>query len=212
MTGLEIETKLQISSKDFARVLEEGDIVDRVEQLNVYFDQQQELSQSASTFRIRLYGAGKAPVMTLKIPVARKGFGQGEPRRALEIEQTIEPAERCARPREVDVQRDLPTEFSEVLLDLGVRHLERLGTMRTWRHIVKFSDGLTIEADRVRLPSGDQFYEIEFESDDASLHDQVKAKIQSLVSSSYPSGCSKYERFIQCLSEDDIREAAEAPA
>lgn len=192
MAEQEVETKLKVTRKDFERLREEGTVHKKIEQRNVYYDQDEELSRASATFRIRFYSSG-GPVMTLKLPQE----GEGEARTCLEVESKLE--DKNFRPEEVDVGQDLPDEFSQPLRQLGVQHLEKLGCMPNSRFLVRLTDDLEVEMDHARLPTGEEFYEVEFENDDMEEHHRAKDLIHSLVSSAHPSDLSKYERFVRAL-------------
>lgn len=202
MTQHEVETKLTVSKEDFESLLQHGKVQDCINQLNVYFDQGHQLSSRASTFRIRLFGAGKPSVMTLKVPVQSENRDLDETRRTLEVEKELDSHNAEHPPKGLDVAQDLPSEFETELSKLNLSYLQRLGAMRTWRHLVQISSDVIIEADHVRLPSGEEFYEIEFESESPERHQEVLDTIRDLISSSVPSRCSKYERFVQSLQEE----------
>lgn len=197
MAEQEIETKLKVTREDFERLRKEGTVREKIEQRNFYYDQDEELSRASATFRIRFYSSGE-PVMTLKLP--RRG--KGEARTCLEVESKLDDRDFC--PKEVDVEQDLPDEFSQPLRQLGVRDLERLGSMPNSRFLVCLTDDLEVEMDRARLPTGEEFYEVEFESDDLEEHHRAKDLIHSLVSSAHSSGLSKYERFVRALNETSL--------
>ena len=202
MTQHEVETKLTVSKEDFESLIHQhGDLQDCVNQLNVYFDQDHQLSRNASTFRIRLFGENRHPVMTLKVPIRAERNDLDETRRALEVEKELDRHATEHPPRDLDIARDLPSEFQGVLSEFEVSCLERLGSMRTWRHLVRLADDLVVEADRVRLPGGQEFYEVEFESDSPERHQAALDMIRDLAPSSSPSECSKYERFVGSLGD-----------
>lgn len=193
-TEYELETKIQVNRADFYRLLDQGVILDSIDQLNVYFDHKSKLSDQASTFRVRLFNRGTPPKMTLKIPVSNEQEGV---RKCLEIEEQLDEKQDYFRLKRIPT-RELPEEFAHHLLQLGIEHIERLGTMRTHRHMLRLS-GATVEADEVRLPGGEMFFEVEFESSDSHKHREVRRLISFLSTSASPSHVSKYERFTASL-------------
>lgn len=193
-TEYELETKVQVNRADFYRLLEQGVTLDSVDQLNVYFDQQNKLSNKASTFRVRIFRQGKPPQMTLKIPVSNE---QGRLRKCLEIEKKLDEKQDYFRSKKIPTEK-LPKGFTRHLFQMGLSYVERLGTMRTHRHLLRIS-GATVEADEVRLPGGKMFFEVEFESSDSRKHEGVRRLLSSLMASASPSHISKYERFTVAL-------------
>jgi uncharacterized protein YjbK len=197
MTEYERETKLQLNRDDFNDLLQEGEIVERTDQLNIYFDSDHELSQAAATFRIRLYSPSANPAMTLKLPVQNGS----SIRTCMEVETTLDEGDPKVRFKEIDVAQQLPQRFSVHLKRLGVQRLQRLGCMRTDRHLVRIGKDLIVEMDRVRLPDGKNFFEIEFESDDLSEHERALRLIRSKTTSASQSRLSKYERCVESLAD-----------
>lgn len=199
MTQHEVETKLTVSRDDFESLIQHGEVQNCINQLNVYFDQDHQLSRKASTFRIRLFGEDRHPVMTLKVPIKSTVSDLDETRRTLEVERELEEEGAEYPPRQINIDDSLPGEFRDALSGFEVSCLKRLGSMRTWRHLVQLSEDLVVEADRVRLPGGTEFYEIEFESESPERHQLALDTIRDLAPSSSPSECSKYERFVKSL-------------
>jgi len=193
-TEYELETKVQVNRADFYRLLEQGVTLDSVDQLNVYFDQQNKLSDKASTFRVRVFSQGIPPEMTLKLPVSNE---QGGVRKCLEIEEQLDEKQDYFRLKKIPTEK-LPEGFAYHLFQMGIQYVERLGTMRTHRHLLRLS-GATVEADEVRLPGGKMFFEVEFESSDSHKHKGVRRLLSSLMNSASPSRISKYERFTASL-------------
>ncbi len=196
MKQTELESKLEISDKDFQRLKSVSLVKSYLDHLNIYYDHNNLLSGSAVTFRIRL-SRNSTPKMTLKIPVQHV---QGR-REALEIESSVEANGVKLRAKNFDVERDLPTEFRERFIELGVQHLERMGWMRTHRWLVQLPDGPEIELDQVYLPNGEIFYEAEIEGDDQQEHQKAVEIIFKHAASARPSSYSKYERFTKALSD-----------
>ncbi len=208
MIKTELESKLELSPADFQILQRSGRIHSRAEQLNLYYDCANRLSDAASTFRVRL-SSGKPPTITLKLPKKR----EGAKRESLEIEQEIG----CpggeytpVRARRLRVSSDLPQPFVRALTELGIDALERVGWMRNTRWVVYLTDRAAIELDRTFLPDGSVLYEAEIESDDLFIHEHLVQHICGIARSAQPSQMSKFERFISALNR--MREASGDPS
>jgi uncharacterized protein YjbK len=183
----EVETKLELTGEAFQKLLSACRLLKQVEQLNVYYDFEDRLADHAATLRVR-YQRCSTPRMTLKIPIESTG-GR---RTAVEIE---EEATRSIPARCMSVSRDLAPSFTEVLLDFGISKVERLGAMRNRRITARLPRGSEIELDRVELPDGSLFFEVEVENDDPAAHDRAMAEISDLITYSF-SEVSKFQRFL----------------
>lgn len=190
MTHTETESKFELSPQDFHSLLQQATVRTCTDQLNVYYDSGGALSRRAATFRLRLAGEVR---MTLKVPLRTRGAK----RESVEIEEVI--SDHRWRARTVDVQRDLPLEFSAPLSELGVSYLERVGCMRTRRRVIDLGEGLVAEADEVRLPNGERFFEVEVEESRPDVHAHIVAMVCLMAPSAKPSLLSKYERFQDAL-------------
>lgn len=188
----EVEVKLELSYADFTRLLKECQVDRCIEQLNVYYDQDSELAERASTFRIRL-SKTDSPKVTLKVPTSQAEAT----REAMEVEGDLS-AFRMPR-RTIDVGRDLPPAFRSSLRSWGVDSLRRVGWMRTSRYIVQLWSIGPVELDEVELPGGQLFFEVEFESDDDALRGRLVESIRQFADSARPSRQSKYERFVAAV-------------
>ena len=190
-SGLEVESKFELSEEDFHRLRDDGEVVECQEQLNVYYDAEGQLANSAITFRVRVIPGG-TPRMTLKIPMECRGGT----RHAIEIEAE------CARwipSRFLSVNADLPHELSAPLCERGIHSVQRLGSMRTTRWVVALADDLEIELDRVDLPGGRVFFEAEVEEAEAEKRQRTVEQLRLRVSAAKPSSVSKFERFVSSL-------------
>lgn len=194
MTAYELESKIEVNQLDFERLLSYGKVCKSTDQLNVYYDCNGSLSNQAATFRVRFIPKGK-PVMTLKIPVSTTNGT----RKSLEVERELSAYADGSRPLEWQVDKDLPTEFASHLQNIGIAKLNRIGWMRNRRWILQLADNVSVELDRVTLPDGNVFFEVEIESAYTEVHRQAIDLIHGLTTSARPSHLSKYERFMRAL-------------
>jgi hypothetical protein len=201
---VEVESKLQLSRESFEALLKRGQVKKVVEQLNVYYDHDWLLAQNNATFRVRL-AIGSMPSVTLKLAKSHRGHE----RVALEVERPPEMAfplrphwravSRC-----INVEKDLSLEYRNELLGLNLSFLSRVGWMRNRRHIVEFKPVGTLEADLVWLPNGEQFFEVEIETDDDSERARLVEFVCSVAPTCTPSLVSKFERFRRALSAQPV--------
>lgn len=203
MSGVEQETKLELDSDSFNRLLQVGETRSHRSLLNVYYDHGTCLSDAAATFRIRFFSDRNYPIAQFKLPPDN---GQRDaPRRQRELEWEITFDMGPNRPREILVEADLPSDFQEHLEAFGIDRLERIGWLRTERWELQLPNGPAIELDRLTLPNGVTVYEAEIESDDPAIHKDAEDQIRTLIGSTQRSSQSKYERFAEALSTDGPR-------
>src|SRR5687768_10053837 len=88
---VEVESKWTISRVDFEKLLDRCHVLERIDQLNVYFDEHWALANAGATCRVRC-APNELPAFTLKIPVSWASDGT---RRAIEIESPARVA--CAQ-------------------------------------------------------------------------------------------------------------------
>lgn len=186
----EIETKVEVSEQGFARLLSVCRLLRRDDQLNVYYDFENRLAGQSATLRVR-YQKSAQPKVALKIPV----HVQGGCRTAIEVE---EPLSRRTKPgRSMLVDRDLAPSLRPYLRELGLPRVERVGAMRTCRVTAELPGGVVVELDRVELPGGGMFYEVEVENPDPTVHDRALVAIKEVVDDFSFSQLSKFERFLR---------------
>lgn len=200
MHQLETESKFELTAADFERLLTLGQVSSSADQLNVYYDAEWKLADSASTLRIR-FGASVDPVLTLKVPVAQNG-----PKRVMrefEIRLARENATsaRSHHPATINVERDLPSELQNYLVHLGVNRLVRMGWVRNSRTVLEISGLGSLELDRLRLPDGTTYYEVEIESNSDRVHESLVRWIRTYAPEAKPSLISKFQRFRAAITE-----------
>lgn len=188
----ELETKIEVSRDSLDRLRSACRILREHEQLNVYYDSNDELSRRAATLRVR-YEKDSSPRFTLKLPI---GTNSGR-RCSLEVEA---PSRRMIPARKIHLE-DFAPSFQGYLSEMGVSGVVRLGAMRTFRVDAVLPSGLPVELDMVRLPGGSTFCEVEIESDDVAVHTEALAEIRSIIGSFSFSHRSKFERFVGALRE-----------
>ncbi|MBZ4336409.1 CYTH domain-containing protein [Corallococcus sp. AS-1-12] len=197
---LEIETKLEISRIDFNRLLSGNQVKKTTEQLNIYYDFNWLLAAASATFRIRL-ALGKPAVATLKIPLSTRNGQRTSRELETPARQAITPLGHVASPpRNLDVRSHLAPSFRDELLGLNIPFLNRVGYMRNTRHVIELTNVGCIEVDWVRLPDGNDFYEVEIENDDLALQRRLAHLVVNQAPSARPSTVSKFERFQRALS------------
>ncbi|MDT0631433.1 CYTH domain-containing protein [Rubrivirga litoralis] len=194
MTHTEIEAKLELSADDYERLRQSGELIQRIDLLNVYYDAQGTLADRAITFRVR-HTAGGDTEATLKVPTCQNGAT----RTASETSWAS-----CRLAPRLDVEHDLPEPLHGLLGDLGVQHLDRVGWMRTLRVVVSLGKGAAVELDRVRLPGGRTIFEAEVESDDPTALRSAVQAILAVAPQATASRLSKYERFTHALSSNCV--------
>jgi hypothetical protein len=164
----------------------------------VYYDAGWKLADIASTFRIRFFDASD-PVLTLKIPIAQ----HGEQRIMREFELTLPwhtpHLLASCRPAKIDVERELPEEIGECLLVLGVHQVQRMGWVRNTRIVLDILSLGQIELDRLELPDGSVIFEVEIESADDAVHENLARIIRSYAPDAQPSRVSKFQRFREAV-------------
>ncbi|MCH2449134.1 MAG: CYTH domain-containing protein [Gracilimonas sp.] len=194
MKSIEIESKLELNSEDFDKLKSSGRIKCFKDQLNIYFDSNNSLSERGITFRIRLI-PGSFPVLTLKIP---RSISE-ESRNCIEIEKELRTDFKLSKTKKINIKKELPNEFSELLENLNIELLERIGYMRTHRWVAELPNGIDVELDEVRLPTGQKFFEVEIENDVLDQRESAINIIRQITGFSQPSLQSKYERFREAL-------------
>lgn len=193
MISTELESKYCVDFADFEALKSAGRIKSATEQLNVYYDCEQKLSQSSATFRIR-FRSGSVPLMTLKMERSMTGAC----RESVEIEKPLSISGRPAsHQRHIVVDRDLPRAFAKPLSELGIATLQRVGWMRNMRWMVAVSDEHTIELDRTHLPDGSVNCEVEIENGNPVVHALLAGRVCDIASSATPSTLSKFQRFLE---------------
>lgn len=196
MAQIEKEIKLIVSSEDYDLIRRKGRVLECREQLNVYLHDPSRLHQGLGYFRVR-YETGKEPVATLKIPVG----WEGPVRTMVEIERPLRELGPALFPRprrRIQVQDDIPGEFGQHFLTLGITRLLRLGWMRNLRCLVDVGEGV-VELDRTRLPDGSVEFEVEIETPDEVLRATLAATIREWAPSATQSQVGKFSRFLACL-------------
>jgi uncharacterized protein YjbK len=207
MPHLEVETKFELTAAGFERLKSAGSVSRCEEQLNVYYDAEWRLADISSTLRIRFFDAS-APILTLKIPVAENG----DQRVMREFEVALRPHElrlgRSCHPPRIDVEHELPQEFGEWLLVLGVKQVERMGWVRNTRVVLNVQSVGQLELDRLELPDGTVIYEAEIESRDDCVHERLARFVCRYAPDAKPSRVSKFQRFRKAVTSlPDIGDA-----
>lgn len=196
-TTLEVESKFELDASGFDRLRDHGVVVRCVDQLNVYYDREWKLAEARATCRVR-FSNGAMPVLTVKLPVSVE-LGV---RRMIEFEFPV--ARRryvraVAQQAEIDVDRELPPDVGESLLNLGVNRLQRLGWIRNQRYVVAIEGIGELELDVARLPDGSTIYEVEIETPDEALRTRLAEWVLAVVPEASPSLTSKFQRFRAAL-------------
>ncbi len=198
MSPLERETKLTISAQDYVVLRKEGRLLERRDQLNIYFHDPDHLLDHPldhlGYFRVR-YESDREPVAALKIPVG----WQGGMREMIEVERPLSGFGPSLFPRPlrwVRVDEGAPEGFMEHFQASGITRLRRLGWMRNLRLVMDLDSGGPIELDRTVLPGGEVSYEVEIESPHEQVHAACVEAGRTLVPSAEFSRIGKYSRFL----------------
>lgn len=187
---LEVETKLELDAKGFERILSSGELKNCIEQVNHYFDDHWKLADHASTLRVRLTSI-KKPQLTFKTPIKTYEGKRTSKEIEFELDEDIV---QCILDGDRNLQDVLPDTVHENLAALGVQHLQYIGSVKNQRYVIQTKHGV-IEADHLKLPGDQDYYEAEIESDEASAHKKLVSFIVKLVPTAHPSDISKFERF-----------------
>lgn len=198
-SALEIESKLELSKSSFEHLLSQGHIHQASDQLNIYYDNNWRLASNGCTFRMR-FTPNKPPLITLKLAL----HSSDGHRIARELETTLEKAflkrSHCRNPiRQIDTRNELAEGFRDELISGGINMLFRVGSMRTKRYLVQFASVGFAELDWVRLPNGEDFFEVEIETPDDESRHRLITHIRRNVPDCQPSTLSKFERFHRAL-------------
>jgi uncharacterized protein YjbK len=190
----EVESKLTISRPDHDQLLKKCHVVKRIDQLNVYFDEQWTLADAGATCRVRC-ASDESPTFTLKVPLAWEEDGT---RRSIEIEAPVHAA--CAQfslfLMALDSEHFAP-EVKGVLRQLNVSTLRRVGRMRNIRQVLRLPSGKTFELDSFSLPDGEHCFEVEVEEENDLKRRAIVSEILKLIPEAHPSQVSKFQRFTE---------------
>lgn len=191
---VEVESKWTISRFDYDHLIGQCSVVNRVEQLNVYFDEQWALAEAGATCRIRFL-PGESPTFALKVPVSWDSDGT---RRSIEIESPAHAAfsQFSLFLMAFEFEHFMP-EVRRALQPLHVSTLRRVGRMRNVRQILRLPSGKTFELDSFTLPGGEIGYEAEVEEIDDLLRSMIVSEIRKITPSALPSRLSKFQRFTE---------------
>lgn len=192
----EIEAKFVIDSgEDLDRLLAATMFVDRQFFLTVYYDDPMYgLYHRGGTMRLRYTQGSDIIKATLKIP---RQFQDGE-REAEELEFNLPwqlpPKKLCLG--------DLPL-IREVLLDLGISELHRVGGMRSTRITLEFTPGYELKLDQILLPNDKVVNEVEVEAknENSDAYSRTRAILEAIARNLHFSRMSKYERFVRALQD-----------
>lgn len=205
----EVESKWTIFRNDFDRLLDRCVILRRIDQLNVYFDNDQWiLANAGATCRVRCAPRDRA-MFTLKFPVSREADGA---RRSIEIES---PAHAAFTQHFslywmfLDFSL-LNSELRRALPPMNIPVLRRVGRMRNIRHVLRLPSGGTFELDRFTLPGGEIAFEIEVEECDLKKRAAIVSEVCDLIPDAVPSHLSKFQRFREAVRRhrDDLSHAS----
>lgn len=191
---LEVETKFEVSASDFERLKSIGRVCRREDQLNVYYDAEWKLADSAATLRIRFHD-GSEPVLTLKTPASVSGAQRVMREFEIILARPDSMLFRSLHPISIDVEKDLPNELGECLLYLGVNRVQRVGWVRNTRLLLEIGEVGAIELDRLELPDGTIVYEVEIETDDEWAQEHLAQILYRHVPDAKPSSVNKFQRF-----------------
>lgn len=186
----EIETKVELSEKQFRQVLSASQVVSDAQLVNIYYDSNGKIARMGGSFRIR-FRDGKAPQMTLKIPIDHKDGCWS----ATEVEEDL--PHDVGEPASLVVNLDVPKPIRPYLQNLDIRRVAKLGKMQTHRTVARLPGGIMAEFDQVTLPNGEMFFEIEIENDEKNDHQAALIDIRAIIGEITFSEMSKFQRFLK---------------
>ena len=188
---VEVESKLELDFCGFNLLLSSGEMVRKVDQLNIYYDQSWQLADQSSTFRVR-FARSESPRVTLK----DAQVWEGGRRTTREIEASLYELGfgQFKPPKQIEVLH-LPRELSEPLMSHGISTLIRVGWVRNHRYVIQMHGYGMIELDCLKLPDGRNFFEVEIEEENTFLHQRLVEHVRSIVPNAQRSTLSKFERF-----------------
>ena len=199
----ETELKLELQNLSEYRQLciALGDCLTALPQRNLYYEDAERRWQSA---RLGLRMRGVEGNWMLAVKGAARNAGGWTVRD--EWERPVEPSELelllVGEAALREAARQLMGEQFPALLADSLP--QRLGELFNVREIYRLPGcGATVEMDAARLPNGDEFWEIEVESEDAQQREAAEAELAALLKTLgiawLPSQISKRERFERAL-------------
>lgn len=187
---IEVETKIAVSAEDFEEIVKNHRTVSREIQTNDYFDDHLwTLARRGSTLRIR-WQEGKSS-LTLKTTLEHQGGTRTSSERTIEIDAAMS-ADIVSSGKSI-FEYPLPYDFRHALSELVI-NAEHKGRVLNTRTVLECEFG-TFEADRLTLPSGVVWYEIEI--DKRAPHKDLVDYIYKIAQSAHPTKLSKFDRFKQ---------------
>jgi hypothetical protein len=192
----EVESKFELDASGFEELVKAAPPSKEIDQLNVYYDKACRLAKHRATFRVRFTPA-EPPVLALKLPVS---WEHGKRvMKEFEFRAGDRPQSRSLARSYIDVGRELPPAVSEMLLELGINSLYRVGWLRNRRHVLLVKGLGIVEVDKLELPNGRQEYEAEVEAADPVLHERLAHWVCSHAPTARPSTKSKFERLLDAV-------------
>jgi uncharacterized protein YjbK len=195
MPNLEVETKLELNESEYRHLKTLGRITRRESQVNVYFDDQWKLANASATFRIRFLEDGSDPVLTMKVPISHDDDRRVMQEHNMVLNKENRPRIRSLHLTTIGVEEDLPEEFRDYLLHLGIKQIQRVGLVQNSRLLLEIENIGNIELDVLDLPDGTVVHEAEIESDDASVRERLAGFVRQHAPQAVPSLMSKFQRF-----------------
>lgn len=206
MEELETEVKFELTQQEWSALCFGQHIRDHEKILassaileNVYYDQDGLLAAAGITLRARRKVSRGYWKLELKVPVSNEEGVRAMREITDDFPMIASPA------AEVFV---LPPHF-QASLPADLQHItqvQRLGELRVGRYVQQHEEGFTFDIDRLTLPNGTLFHEVEIELADPDLRAQAIAKLRSIVPDCRPSTLSKFTRFLAARQEVIRRE------
>ena len=197
MAEIEKDAQLIVSSRDYHRLLEMGNLLGCRDQLNIYLHDPERLGEGLGYLRVR-FQTGREPMATLKIPKT----WVGAVREMVEIQRPLSEMGSGLRPRPrrtILVAEDLPGQMAGHFSALGITRLRRLGWMRNRRCEIEMGGIGTVELDRTLLPGGNVHHEVEIETPDEDLLRHLIEHVLERAPSAVPSSVGKFSRFLEAV-------------
>lgn len=203
MKSIELESKLLLDWASYVAIQGAGDIIEDVDQLNIYFDSPDwGLAEASATCRVRFESSGTRQ-LTLKIPEGRH-LRNGHARAMEEYEWPLDELTEVVggwSHKLIHIPSVFPPEAGKALDALGIEKLIRVGWSRNRRLILTLDNNIYLELDHLKLPRNRVIFEAEVESPNLADHERALERLKSITSNLRLSERSKFQRFRDAVTD-----------